>query len=141
MKQKPYFRGGTTMRYGYLIDGRIEVEEYFDYALEVFTIQKGLRQRIIEELSKEVKGKIFVNFVGDDTMKVTVMTGDIDISWELSGIWKMIAANYNWSRFVNYIVKDLRRVIERRYFKCGHEVTYDPKLSDPDFWEFVRNNP
>ena len=129
------------MRYGYLIDDQIEVEEIFDYFGEVYTIQQGLRRRIIEELSKEVKGNFYVNFVGDDTMKVTVMTGDIDISWELPGIWQMIAANYNWSRFVKYVVTDLRRVIERRYFKCYREVSYDPKLDDPDFWEFVKNNP
>lgn len=129
------------MRYGYLIDGEIEVEEWFDYVSEIYALQQGLRRRIIEELSKEVKGKFYVNFVGGDTMKVTVMTGDIDVSWELPGIWQMIAANYNWSRFVKYVVKDLRKVIERRYFKCYHEVPYDPKLSDPDFWEFVRNNP
>ena len=139
---KTLFRGGTTMRYGYLIDGEIEVEEWFDYVSEIYALQQGLRRRIIEELSKEVKGKFYVNFVGGDTMKVTVMTGDIDVSWELPGIWQMIAANYNWSRFVKWLVKDLRKVIERRYFKCYHEVVpYDPKLSDPDFWEFVRNNP
>ena len=137
-----FSQGGTTMRYGYLINGEIEVEEIFNYFGEVYTIQQGLRRRIIEGLSEEVKGKFFVNFVGEDTMKVTVMTGDIDISWELSGIWQMIAANYNWSRFVKYVVKDLRKVIERRYFKCQHKlVPYDPKLNDPDFWEFVRNNP
>lgn len=106
------------------------------YREEVREITTIISDRIFNEIKDQVRATVFVQYLDDNTMKITLTKDELDVSWEVSDILTKAVVGFDWSRLAARVVRDWRRTIERYFFKPvgGHG-------EDEELLEFVRNNP
>lgn len=106
------------------------------YREEVREITGIISDRIFNEIKDQVRATVFVQYLDDNTMKITLTKDELDVSWEVSDILTKAVVGFDWSHLVARVVRDWRKTIERHFFKPIGDHGEDEELL-----EFVRNNP